>query len=54
MPASGLSMNAHTGTHTQQINYKWEEKMSEGKREGSKEGRREAEKKGGERKRKIF
>lgn len=39
MPASGLSINAHAGTHTQQINYKREE--GERERKGRKEGREE-------------
>lgn len=54
MPASGFSMNAHTGTHTQQINYKREEERREGERKGRKEGGEKGEKKVGEKKSKMF
>lgn len=49
MPASGLPVNAHAGTHTQQINYKREER-----RRGERKGRKVEGKKEGERKRKMF
>lgn len=42
MPASGFSMSAHTGTHTQQINYKREEERREGRKERRKSGKRKA------------